>query len=302
MFGEEFDKAKADEVARLKAQQEATQRDRDKDRTDPDNQVNGSEATNRGNLSNGNGPSEKVSKELAQDQIIRLTVRSYFPSLSQEEEDVLTDTVNNEIQQSYNILLKRRNRVLTEEDKIFFIANTVAKKAGVPVPATVADAVAAYQKTVAQLGSRLGLEGRPTEEIVEISSSLREYEVEAMMFDDPQLTEEGRINFAARIAAEIDARKAAATQLLTASTATVTHLAASAPAQVAEPIQKVTAKPPSVSLTAPVKATPALPPPPLQPSAEFINQKNGSLQHLQNQIAAARNELATHQETQARLQ
>ena len=122
------------------------------------------------------------------------------------------------------------------------------------------------------------------------------------MFDDPQLTEEGRINFAARIAAEIDARKAAATQLLTASTATVTHLAASAPAQVAEPIQKVTAKPPSVSLTAPVKATPALPPPPLQPSAEFINQKNGSLQHLQNQIAAARNELATHQETQARLQ
>ena len=120
MFGEEFDKAKADEAARLKAQQEATQRDRDKDRTDPDNQVNGSEATNRGNLSNGNGPSEKVSKELAQDQIIRLTVRSYFPSLSQEEEDVLTDTVNNEIQQSYNILLKRRNRVLTEEDKIFW--------------------------------------------------------------------------------------------------------------------------------------------------------------------------------------
>ena len=301
MFGEEFDKAKADEAVRLKSQQQAEQQQRQRELTGPDNQqVSESSTTGRGNLNNANGPAEIAPESFDQDKAIDIIIGSYFQNPSPQERSDIASAAYEQLA-SMERFLNGSGRILTPEDKICFITETVAKKVGVPPPKTDKEILAAYHQAVAQLGSRLGLEGRPTEEIVEISSRLREYELEAMMFDDPQLTEEGRINFAARIAAKIDARKAAATQLLTASAATVTHLSSSAPTKVAEPIQKVTFQAPAVSLSAPVKAAPTLPPQPPQESL-FERQKEETLWKLQDQIDAARNELATHQETQQRFQ
>ena len=82
MFGEEFDQAKADEAARLKAQQQAEQQQRQRELADPDNQqANGSSVVARGDL-NGNGPSERPPEELQYDESIPIIIGSYFPSLS----------------------------------------------------------------------------------------------------------------------------------------------------------------------------------------------------------------------------
>ena len=150
MFGEEFDQAKADEAARLKAQQQAEQQQRQRELADPDNQqANGSSVVARGDL-NGNGPSERPPEELQDDESIPIIIGSYFPSLSREEKSRLI----NEIDEALLIQVRGYrdcNRPFTEEDKIFTVTRTIARKAGVPPPATVADAIAAYQERVSSL-------------------------------------------------------------------------------------------------------------------------------------------------------
>ena len=154
MFGEEFEQAKADEVARLKAQQQAEQNARARDLTAPDNQngdlqADGSSVVARGDLS-GNGPSERPPEELQDDESIPIIMGSYFLSLSREEKSRLI----NEIDEALLIQVRGYrdcNRPFTEEDKIFTVTRTIARKAGVPPPATVADAIAAYQERVSSL-------------------------------------------------------------------------------------------------------------------------------------------------------
>ena len=303
MFDEEFWIT----FSQRNTEKQAAQNARERELAAPANQssdlnVDGSSTVERGNLSNGNGPAEIISESFDQDKAIDIIIGSYFQNPSTQERNDIASAAYEQLA-SMEQFLKGSRRILTPEAKIYFISDTIAKKAGVPPPQTAEEAVAAYQQTVALLGSRLGLEGRPTEEIAEISSRLREYELETVMFDDPQLTEEGRINFVARIAAKIDARKAAAAQLPTASTATVTHLVSSAPVQAAESTQKVAVKAAAISLSAPVKkaAAAVLPPPPPQESA-FDKQKKENLRDLKEQIATARRERATHQATKDRLE
>lgn len=150
------------------------------------------------------------------------------------------------------------------------------------------------------LSSSNGLGERPQEEIDEINETLKEYEVDALLHDEPPFTEEEKVRLINEIAAEIDARKAAA-KLPTASAATVTHLAASAPARVAEPTQQPSVKAAAVSLPAPVKATSVLPPQPPQESL-FERQKKVQLQNLRDKIEAAKLELAKQEATRNTLQ
>ena len=259
MFGEGYEeKKKASEAA---AQQQAAQNARERELTAPDNQgsdlqVDGSSAPARGDLSSG-GPSEKTPEELQENESIRIIIRSYFKSLSQEEEDRLVNDINDELLRC-KILFAEANRIYTPEYKIFGIAAEVAKKAGVPRPATVADAVAAYQAASAKFA--------------EINAELEEYESFLRSIGDPPLTKQQRADFTTQFTSKIDALQ----------------------------------QPPSlnaavVSLSAAVKAAPALPPQPPQESP-FERQKKETLCRLENQIAAARGELPAYQSTKNRIQ
>lgn len=141
-FWEQYQKEKEAEVA----QQQAEQQQRERDLTAPGSQGNSSSAFERGTLDEGNGPSEKTSVEVEQeseDQMTRVIIRSYLPSLTQEEENNLVDEIKVKLL-DYEQLLG--DRALTNEDKIVIITSAVASKAGVQPPATAIAAAAAYQQ------------------------------------------------------------------------------------------------------------------------------------------------------------
>ncbi|MBX9577844.1 MAG: hypothetical protein K2W97_05145 [Chthoniobacterales bacterium] len=264
MFGEEFDQAKADEAARLKAQQQAEQQHRQRELTSPDNQssdlqVDGASIATRGDLSN-DGPSEQPSEEMAENESIRIIMRPYFPLLSQEEENYLIGNISYEFFRS-KLDYEEDNRIFTPDAKIFSITSKLARKAGLPRPATVADAVAAYKARVSSL-------------------------TEAELADFPLL--------ATRL------KSGGELILVRTQQPAATHLVASLPQE--QPRQpQPSVKAAAVLLPAPVKATPVLPQQPPQESA-FERQKKETLRNLRCQIDAAQRELPTHEATMSRLQ
>lgn len=157
MFGGEFDQTKADEAAGLKAQQQAEQQEKARAATDPDNQSSNlqsadSSTSDRANLNN-SGSREITPEETEQEtlgQTIRVIARSYFPSSTQEEEDALVHEMTKKLL-DHKIFCLSHNRNFTPDYAIFYATCSIAKKAGVPRPATVAEAVAAYHQRVASL-------------------------------------------------------------------------------------------------------------------------------------------------------
>lgn len=144
-FWEEYAKEKAEEAA----QQRAAQQQRARESTASDNQDNHSSTIQRGNLSGG-GLGERTSEEMEENESIRVIIGSYFSSLSQEEKDHLISEVDDALliqEKGY----RKCNRTFSRESRIFNIAATIAEKAGVIPPATVADAVAAYKERVFSL-------------------------------------------------------------------------------------------------------------------------------------------------------
>ena len=120
-----------------------------------------------------------------------------------------------------------------------------------------------------------GIAERPPEEIQEIVDRLEQYEYLLQIDGCSPVTEQERILFISQVAAEIDARKKAAQQQ-TIQPSAATHLIASLTHEQEYEQQ--------------------------QPVNPFERQKEETLWNLREQIAAARNELAMHQETQERLQ
>lgn len=146
MFSETF----WDKFAEMQNEKQAEQQQRTRETTSLDNQDHGLSIVKRADLNGGNGPVEKIPEQIEKDEKIHVVIRSYFPSISQEEEVNLVDEVHYELQ-NMEQFLNGSGRILTEEAEIYFIFGPIAKKAGVIPPATVADAVAAYKERVFSL-------------------------------------------------------------------------------------------------------------------------------------------------------
>ncbi len=146
MFSETF----WDKFAEMQNEKQAEQQQRTRETTSLDNQDHGLSIVKRADLNGGNGPVEKIPEQIEQDEKIHVVIRSYFPSISQEEEVNLVDEVHYELQ-NMERFLNGSGRILTEEAKVYFIFGPIAEKAGVIPPATVADAVAAYKERVFSL-------------------------------------------------------------------------------------------------------------------------------------------------------